>query len=135
MEQEIRLYRFGSIFEFQENWYVYLGYDPETGKLFAAKILDERLTRSLQQMSMRYATRPNHPLCDGLALCFCILTTDEVENRAASFHRTGDVNLYGGISPLEKALNEADIAKLKDMILKDKAMPLALVNIIKALNE
>ena len=135
VEEEIRFYRFVSIFEYQENWYVYFGYDPETGKLFAAKILDERLTRSLQQMSMRYAARPNHPLCDGLSLHFCILTTDEVKNRAASFHRTGDVNLDGGISSLEKTLNEADTAKLREMILNDRAMPPTLVNIVKMLNE
>jgi hypothetical protein len=54
---------------------------------------------------------------------------------AASFWRTGDIEMNDGTSSLEKALNPTDTAKLKRMILDDSAMPPTLVNIVKTLSE
>lgn len=133
---DFNLQRFGSIFSYQGNSYIWFAYDPETNRIFAARILDSELTMKYQAMATRYLARPNHPLSESLSLCFCILTTDSYKGHAASFHKTGDnVEPDGEFQPLKNSLNDADIAKLKSMILTERAMPKKFVDIVKMINE
>ena len=110
---DFNLQRFGSTFSYQGNSYIYFAYDPETNRIFAARILDPSLTIKYQRMATKYLGRPNHPLSESLSLCFCILTTDGYKDQAASFHETGNnVDPNGDFQPLNIALNDDDRAEL-----------------------
>lgn len=132
---DVELQRFGSTFSYRDGDYVFLGYEPERNRIFAAKILDRNLTIRYQSMVTKYVSRPHHPMSETLALCFCILSTEGYKNRVAAFQGTGDnVDSDGEFQPLNIELNGEDIKKLKDTILSDKAiMPPKLVEIVEAL--
>lgn len=124
----------GSLFSYRSNYYIYLGLDVKTDRLFAARILDERQTMDIKRMAVRYEPRSYHPLSGSLSLCFVILSTEEFKDRAASFHRTGDnIETTEELNFLGRGLNEQDIKKLKKTIYDDRAMPNALVEIVKNL--
>lgn len=124
--------RFGSLFRYKEEYYVFLGLLADLNIVYTARILNAESTTALTKMASREEIKPQSRMRQSLTLCFVILTTDDFQGRAASFHRTGDsVTTGDGLEFLGKSLNENDVEELKRVILNDSAMPESLVKIVK----
>lgn len=124
---------FGSIFKYRDGYYVYFATTPDGERIYAGRILDEEQTADLIRMSRKYEKLPTHSMHGSLALCFVILDSDGFKNQAATFGGTGNLGSDSPIAFLETSVCDEDAAKLKKIILEDKAIPSALVKLVEAL--
>jgi hypothetical protein len=119
--------KFGSIFRHSENSYVYLGQTEDI--IYAARILDAEHTGQLSRLSELRARTPEHKSNQGTIFCFVILSTAELNGRAAYLHDTGtDTDLT---IDLYMELCQQDIDRLKEKILEDAGLPSRLREIVR----
>ena len=112
---------FGSIFRYREDFYVYF---LETEDIcYAAKILDEEITRQLLTKRDNLWKNQRDKSQNQNVLCFVLLTTEKFERRAAHYGRP-KVNI-GEYEELGK-INEVDLDQLKKEVVKDTAVPMIL---------
>lgn len=129
------LARFGSIFKFKEEYYVYLGETPEGDTLYAARILDIEKTNLLKKADEQMSKKPAHVIHDSLTLCFVILTTEDFHGCAAHLLRPdGNATPSSNVEYTNKSLNEIDSKELKDTVLNDLAIPEKLKKIVERLD-
>ncbi len=126
------LVNFGSIFRYKEEEFVHLGETPEGDVLYAARIWDHTTTSKLKKADELYSKNPRSPINEGTLLCFVVLTTEDFDGRAAHLHNAdGNANPSSNVEYIGKSLNEKDSNKLREVILKDKAIPEKLRKIVE----
>ncbi len=121
-----RVLKFGDVFLYDNQEYVFLGFSGEHKILYSAKILDEELTRQIIRQDQAMQSKPgfrNSPLC-----CFVVLTTAQFENRMAHFAKTenSQITVHGYVC----RLSDNDAGAIKKELL-DGPVPALLKEIIQ----
>ena len=117
------LLAFGDVFRFQETEYVYLAEINSVS--YAAKILDQSLSRKLVAMSESKA-RQGIEIKNAKTYCFVMLTTPEFSERAAHIGSSDQNEPFDEWIDKIGFLNESDLASLKKEIIESNGVPLAL---------
>ena len=120
--------RFGSIFRYNENQYVYLGQTEDI--IYAARILNRDQTQELQRLNKKSEDRHiRRPIDDSTVFCFVILSTEGFHEQAALLHNSQ----YGtGVYPeLTAKLNSEDVENLKKEIEENPAIPPSLKEVVR----
>lgn len=122
------LLAFGDVFRFQETEYVYLA--EINSVTYAAKILDQGLSRQLIARSEQKAKSGNQPK-DAKLFCFVMLTTPEFCNRAAHIGSSDQNEPFDQWIDKIGTLNEDDLNNLRKEIIESNGVPLALQELAK----
>jgi len=124
--------KFGDVFRHNEKEYVFLAQTDEI--VYAAKILDKITTNTLKEMSDRVEVK-NSNRKKNPAYSFVILQTENFKDRAAHFRRTDNTEHRASSFDVVGTLNKTDCLQIKnEIILKDSAVSLGLIEIVKGLN-
>lgn len=120
--------KFGSIFRYNENYYVYLGQTEDI--IYAARILDREYTQELLRLNTKSENRHiRRPVDDSTIFCFVILSTDKFCGQAALLHNSQhDTDVH---PELVAELNNEDIENLKKEIEGQSAIPSSLKEIVR----
>ena len=120
---------FGSIFRYQETFYIYLLQTEDT--IYAAKILDREITKELLRKREVESRNPRKETHWKPVYCFVVLSTDEFSKQAAHY---GFPQMQSNIE-IEAigVINSRDLQELKNEIIKDSAVPPFLRDKIKEL--
>ena len=109
---------FGTIFRYQENYYVHLIETDDT--IYAAKILDKEITKQLVRNRDLKSRDPRNRTSEKPVYCFVVLSTKDFAEQAAHY---GVPAMAMGISiEVISVLNEEDIKVLKEEIMNDWAV-------------
>ncbi|MDP3995979.1 MAG: hypothetical protein Q8P74_01900 [bacterium] len=121
MPSSERIMTFGEVFNIGEKDYVYLiEYNDIT---YAARILDEHTSGILNNIYEKKKANGNLGLEEKSNFCFVMLTTVEVENRAA--HLAIDADHEAGTLPLNSPFCSLDRDDLKMIVREIKDGPVA----------
>lgn len=122
--------KFGDIFRYREEEYVYLAQNGEI--IYAAKILDkEKTDKVLKLYENSCRTNRIEKVKSNVLYSFVILSTDEFKDRMAHFNNTDKNNIEPSFDILG-VLNEKDLKAVKHEILdKSSAVPLKLKEMIR----
>lgn len=101
----------GSIFTFNNQHYIFLAYNPQTERIYAARIHDQDTTTMLLDYRRRAEKDTKYDLSKEARLNFVILTTDDFEGQAAFFGRMDHQNPE--IETIYGQLNDKDLTELK----------------------
>ena len=124
--------KFGDVFRHNEKEYVFLAQTDEI--IYAARILDKITTNTLKEMSDRVETK-NSNRKKSPAYSFVILQTENFKDHAAHFGRTDSSEHQSSRFDVIGTLNKTDCLQIKnEIILKDSAVSLGLIEIVKGLN-
>jgi hypothetical protein len=106
----------GSIFTFgpDNDHYIFLAYNPNIDRIYAAKIQDQETTDALIIYRRRAEKDTAYDLNKEARLHFVILTTDDFEGRAAFYGRMDHQKLE--IETIYGQLNDDDLTTLKTEI-------------------
>ncbi|TSC79802.1 MAG: hypothetical protein G01um101429_329 [Parcubacteria group bacterium Gr01-1014_29] len=120
--------KFGSIFRYNENYYVYLGQTEDI--IYAARILNRDQTKELQRLDKNSENKHiKRPIDDSTIFCFVILSTDNFHEQAASLHNSQyDTDVH---PELIGELNSEDVENLKKEIEEKSAIPSSLKEIVR----
>lgn len=122
------LLAFGDVFRFQETEYVYLA--EINAVSYAAKILDQRLSRDLATRAELKA-KQGIGIKDAKLYCFVMLTTPEFSERAAHIGSSDQNEPFDEWIDKIGFLNESDLMNLKKEIIESNGVPLALQELAK----
>lgn len=122
------LLAFGDIFRFQETEYVYLV--DINSITYAAKILDQRVSKTLMERS-EIKAKLGGEIKDAKLFCFVMLTTPEFCNRAAHIGFSDQNEPFDEFIDKIGFLNESDLLNLKKEIIASNGVPLALQELAK----
>src|SRR3989338_6368225 len=120
--------KFGNIFRYNENHYVYLGQTEDI--IYAARILDGDQNQELLRLNKKSEGRHiRRPIDDSTVFCFVILSTDGFRDQAASLNNSQyDTDVY---PELIAELNDKDTENLKKEIEEKSAIPASLKEIVR----
>jgi hypothetical protein len=117
---------FGDIFEYAENYYVFLASDEDS--IYAAKILDKEITIRLVSERNKKSKSSINRTQENQLFCFVILSTKNFQDQAAHYGKQPqDINL----SRVVAKLNSNDQEALKSEISEDQALSPRVKELIK----
>jgi hypothetical protein len=124
--------RFGDIFLHQEDSYVFLAATQDA--IYAAKILNEDLTKRVIELDNRRSACPDDYRTSGSRLyCYTVLTTESYSGRAAIVDE--GKGQRPSIDFIGKSINTEDQKSLKDVILeRNSNLPIILKTIVRGLD-
>lgn len=119
---------FGDIFEYSGKEYIFLAGTLEI--VYVARILPIEDSKKLDNLC-NSEIRKNKTNTSNFLLCYIILTTDELKDRAAFFAKPELDNYMSIFKKLSITLNIDDLKDLKKEILDTRATPIGLKEIIQ----
>jgi len=111
----------GSIFTFGPDDYIFLGYNPSTERIYAAKILDQETSDALLSYRRKAERDTKYDLSKEARFHFVILTSEDFDGRAAFFGRADNERVE--IETIYGLINEDDLTNLKSEILGSGVSP------------
>ncbi len=121
--------KFGDVFIYKEQQYIFLGPAPENA-IYAAMILSEQFSSQVEYRSGRITSTG---LSSSIIYCFVKLKTPAFIRRGAMY-RPGGENICPPITPINITLVPEDLEAIKKEILTSERVPQGLVEYIKSLS-
>lgn len=119
---------FGDIFKYNNQEYIFLASTLDV--IYVAKILSTENSKKLNNYCTSQVQK-NCPNTDTWLLCFIMLTTEELKDRAAQFGKPELEDYKEIFHKLSIYLNNRDLVNLKKEVLNTRTTPIALKEAVR----
>lgn len=131
----MELLTFGSVVEFETNYYVWLVVDTEDDKLHLARILDKEKTKEL--IGLDKSSEKRHTSSSGASdnpmFAYVVLTTENFDGCAAFLKDSDNHADHRDSFSVLGTLNKEDVTNLRQRILGGAGLPTKLIKLVKSL--